>query len=97
MKVLFISLLSILLLSHFSIQSEKCFKLAFGTCFKHVGFESGKIFDEISKNNPDAFLWLGDIAYLDGFNVADPIGWYNEKDPIKRFRIKWEQSINDHY
>ena len=98
MKVLFYYLLPILLLSRFSIQSEKCVKLAFGSCFKEYGFESGQIFDEISKNNLDAFIWLGDIAYLDKpQQTSDFIKWYNEKDQIKRSRMKWESSVNDQY
>ena len=96
MKVIFYHVLLILLLSNFSTQSEKCFKLAFGSCFKMYGHRSSKIFDEIGKNNPDAFLWLGDVAYLDQWTVLDHM-WYNEKDLIKKFRIKWEQSVNDHY
>ena len=98
MKQKYYFFLTILLLSNFSMQSENCLKLAFGSCFKDHGFESGQIFDEISKNNPDAFIWLGDIAYLDMPQMSsDFMKWYNEKDQIKRLRIKWESSVNDHY
>jgi hypothetical protein len=49
-------------------REKPTFRLAFGSCFKHRTLEvpgSTDIFRSIKDLKPDAFLWLGDFAYLD--------------------------------
>ena len=75
-------------------KPEPYFRLAFGSCFKHPTLstpEDSKIFDKISELKPDAFLWLGDFAYLDENNYLF-FHQLNSKEVIKQ---RFEESYND--
>ena len=71
---IFASLLVILLCGVWPVLSDAPssyynYKLAFGSCFHHrTNNRDSGIFKAIKRTNPDAWLWLGDMAYLD-----DPI------------------------
>lgn len=41
--------------------------IAFGSCYGIFGWES-RIFETIAADEPDLFIWLGDVAYLDNPN-----------------------------
>ena len=47
--------------------SEKL-KFAFGSCFGLWDHRSD-IFDSISKEEADVFIWLGDVAYVDSADM----------------------------
>ena len=75
--------------------TEKCYKLAFGSCLGILGTEDTGILQEISAKNPDSFLWLGDIAYLDTPDFNDLWGWFSEPDRMARHRSRWERTTSD--
>lgn len=39
------------------VRDENNIHITFGSCFKHAGDEEGHIFNQISKHNPDLFIW----------------------------------------
>lgn len=39
-------------------------KIAFGSCYTSR-FNNAEIFDRITQEEADLFVWLGDVAYLD--------------------------------
>ena len=47
-----------------SIQT-KDFSLAFGSCFNAVNGHYKDLFKDILEDQPDVWLWLGDMAYVD--------------------------------
>ena len=49
-----------------------CHKMAWGSCFKHLGTEDTSILQQISDKKPDSFVWLGDIAYTDAQTYRGP-------------------------
>lgn len=63
-------------------------KLAFGSCFNGFGYKRFEIFESILNNNPDIFVWLGDVAYLDEFNFSLIFGSvppFSKENAIKKF------------
>ena len=75
--------------------AEKCYKLAFGSCFRQTGTEKTGILQKISEQKPDSFLWLGDIAYLDRPRYDSWWGWIFETDRMARHRARWESITSD--
>ena len=52
------------------VKSERQFKIAFASCYKVFNVENNPIFSSIEATNPDVFIWLGDVAYVDKRVVA---------------------------
>ena len=44
-------------------------RVAFGSCYGVFDHESD-IFETIAKDDPDLFVWLGDVAYIDAPNLS---------------------------
>jgi alkaline phosphatase D len=53
-------------------------KIGFGSCYNYFGPKRMDIFNTINSLNPDMFIWLGDVTYLDDINLDIIIG----KEPI---------------
>lgn len=68
---------------------------AFGSCFN--GFAHNKrfdAFDSILKNNPDLFVWLGDVAYLDNLDHNLLLGLVPKYDEVK-LKTKFDETFNE--
>ena len=61
-------------------------KLAFGSCYG-IRDKKSNIFETIVKDEPDVWIWLGDVAYVDGADYYSIIfGAPMDKDyVIERF------------
>lgn len=74
MKYLFIS---VFLFSYLNGQ-EKTFTISFGSCHKHNKPESDQILEAIATENPNVFIWLGDVVYGKDGDAADLTAKYNQ-------------------
>ena len=63
---------------------EKGLRIAFGSCYG-IYEKRSDIFDTIATDEPDLFIWLGDVAYVDNLdNYLDfggpmPPGYIRER------------------
>ena len=48
-------------------EPKKNFTIAFGSCNNQL--LANKLWDPISLNDPDVFIWAGDIIYADTYNI----------------------------
>ena len=68
---------------------------AFGSCFNGFGSKNRlrfDIFEKISIKNPDLFVWLGDVAYLDNVDhhlLLGTVPAYNEK----KLKTKYDETF----
>ena len=63
-------------------------KFAFGSCYNFFGPKRMDIFKTINNNNPDMFVWLGDVTYLDDINLNLILGMspiFNKQESERRF------------
>ena len=69
-------------------------RLSFGSCNKFTEREESEIFSKITEQNPDAFVWLGDAAYID---IREFIHlWKPDTDPVSIAR-KFNNVKEDKY
>ena len=74
---------------------NQCYKLSFGSCFKTFGVENSDILKKVAAKNPDSFVWLGDLAYLDRPDLGNLYEWLFAKDWVQRHKLKFENSVKD--
>ncbi|KAL4498522.1 hypothetical protein ABPG72_019640 [Tetrahymena utriculariae] len=67
-------------------------KIAFGSCNKFFRNHKSDIFYDIAKQNPDVWVWLGDVAYLD--NMSLPAYWIPESD-FNQIKLKLDATKYD--
>ena len=48
---------------------SKFMRIAFGSCYGIWDFESN-IFETIADDQPDLWIWLGDVAYVDAHDIV---------------------------
>ena len=63
-------------------------KISFGSCYNYFGPKRMDVFSTINSLNPDMFIWLGDVVYLDDidyklFSGIEPT--FNKTDSERRF------------
>jgi phosphodiesterase/alkaline phosphatase D-like protein len=61
-------------------SSVQQYKVAFGSCSALTNTEDTSIFQNIANTNPDAFIWLGDVTYLDRIDFKDTFSKYRLDD-----------------
>ena len=63
----------------------------FGSCYR--GFLSSRydIFEQINKNNPQLFIWLGDAAYVHNVTLIDN---FDESFAWNLYKENWEEEGN---
>ena len=86
-KILLFTLLISFVLTTLSLRTipvkdQDNILLTFGSCNKYYGDEPDDIFYKIADMNPDAYIWLGDVAYVDE-KIMPPIFGYAGEAKIK--------------
>ena len=51
-------------------------RVAFGSCYGYKDHDSN-IFETVVKDDPDLFIWLGDVAYIDLKQKVMPLNYVN--------------------
>ena len=65
-------------------QSQRINKLAFGSCNKH--HLDQPLWPEIAKQDPDVWIWLGDIIYGDTENMREMQSYYRAQKERKDYQ-----------
>ena len=68
--------------------------LTFGSCNCFFGDEPNDIFYRAAELNPDVWVWLGDVAYLD-LRGYPPFFGFNGEETIKQ-RLSHAKTTNHH-
>ena len=68
---------------------EKISRLAFGSCYHHIRHTHNVVYNTILKQNPDMWLWLGDLAYAFYRRYLDQLSW---RDPIFNYGLSFVPS-----
>jgi len=59
--------------------------LSFGSCNAFVGDEPNDIFNRIRELHPDVWVWLGDVTYIDVFNLPPRFKYRGEEYARDKF------------
>lgn len=85
-------------LKHGSHQNTTLNNFTFGSCFKGFLSTRDDIFNTIIKTNPQLWIWLGDVTYLDDFSIRN-LNWFKRSMPFNftEAEIKFNESKNEYY
>jgi len=59
--------------------------LTFGSCNAFVGDEPNEIFNRITELRPDVWVWLGDVTYIDVYNLPPRFKYRGEEYAREKF------------
>ncbi|MBL4905583.1 MAG: alkaline phosphatase family protein, partial [Flavobacteriaceae bacterium] len=65
-------------------KSNSDFVISFGSCNKQ--YKQNLLWKEISKNNPDVWVWGGDVVYADTDNMPKLQKIYNQQSGQKEYQ-----------
>lgn len=71
-------------------------KIAFGSCFSGFLSERDDIFKTINSNNPDLFIWMGDLTYLDELDYKLSFGIIPDFN-LTEAEIRYNTTYNNIY
>ncbi|KRX05540.1 hypothetical protein PPERSA_12718 [Pseudocohnilembus persalinus] len=77
------------------VKDEGNIRITFGSCNKYEENQQANIFKTISKQHPDSFVWLGDIAYIDSYWIPYCFFWWVPEQDIENMYRKFNSTKND--